>query len=271
MSIGSILKKIGKSKITRTIGKGIDFGSDFLPPGFRDVGNLGGKLLQGQNLKRSLIGTGMDYAGGRLAKGLSGKLQGIGKSAVKQGIAGGIMSPVGLGAGVGLGSPSADLMTRLGDPSVLTAGMKNIAGAGPNRLAGPMAAAVARGPGFDWGGALKTGIGAVAGSGGSMAKPDWKSRALGGIGDFLKGGNPNGGIDLGKLAKYALPALGAYQASKAAAKADEYRKKGLAGAEAEYASRKPLREMGMAGLMDPRMTDVSSLFNKPRPQYRRIG
>ncbi len=92
---------------------------------------------------------------------------------------------------------------------------------------------------------------------------------LGGIGKFLPK-NGQGGIDLGMLAKLGLGGLGAYQASKAAGKADEYRKKGLASVEAEYAAGAGLRKMGMEGMMDPRMADVSGIFNQPRPNYRRV-
>ena len=66
------LKNLGKSKIVRGLGHGIDFVSDFLPPGFRDVGNFGGKLLEGQNLKHAALGTAMDYGMGRIAKGVGG-------------------------------------------------------------------------------------------------------------------------------------------------------------------------------------------------------
>lgn len=70
------LKKIGKSKITRTLGKIIDTGADFLPPGFREVGNVGGKLMQGQNLKKAAIGSVLDYAGGKLGGMVASKLGG---------------------------------------------------------------------------------------------------------------------------------------------------------------------------------------------------
>lgn len=92
---------------------------------------------------------------------------------------------------------------------------------------------------------------------------------LGGLGKFLPK-NANGGIDIGMLGKLGLGGLGAYQASKSAGKADEYRKKGLASVEAEYAAAAPLRQMGMAGMMSGRPADVSSIFNQPRPNYRRI-
>lgn len=236
MSIGSVLKKIGKSKITRAIGKGIDFGSDFLPPGFRDVGNLGGKLLEGKNLKMAALGTAGDYVGGRLARGLGSKLQGIGKAGA---VAGGA-TPTNIPKLIGIGPGGIPLFDQTGS------------------IAKQLGA-----------GALQAGATAITGTGGSNPGQDWKSRLLGGVSGLL--GGKAGGIGLGDIAKYALPALGAFQASKAAGKADEYRKKGLAGVEAEYAAAKPLRDMGLAGMIDPRMTDVSSLFNQPRPQYRRIG
>lgn len=81
MSLGSFFKKIGKNKIVRGIGHAIDVGSDFLPPGFRDVGNLGGKLMEGQNIGKSLKGTATDYAMGKVGGMVAGKLGGAaGKS-----------------------------------------------------------------------------------------------------------------------------------------------------------------------------------------------
>lgn len=71
------LKSIGKNKLFRGLGKAVDTVGDFLPPGFRDVANVGGKLMQGQNLKRSLIGAGMDYAGGRIGGALVSKARGV--------------------------------------------------------------------------------------------------------------------------------------------------------------------------------------------------
>jgi hypothetical protein len=55
------------------VGKVLDIGSDFLPPGFRDVGNFVGKRLEGQSTKQAAIGTGADYLGGRIIKGALGK------------------------------------------------------------------------------------------------------------------------------------------------------------------------------------------------------
>lgn len=98
--------------VIRKIGKGIDFASDFLPPGFRDVGNFGSKLMQGQNLKRAAIGTGMDYGIGRAIKGLG---------AVR---------------GLGGGSSVAEKVGRWDPGSVIT----NVAGGGTGVLAGRSAA-----------------------------------------------------------------------------------------------------------------------------------
>lgn len=104
MSLGSFLRKIGKNKIVRGIGRAVDFGSDFLPPGFRDVGNFGGKILQGQNLKTAALGTGTDYLGGRAAKLIAGKLPGGIKN-----IVGGGGGAGGIPAFPGSGMPAPDL------------------------------------------------------------------------------------------------------------------------------------------------------------------
>lgn len=79
MSILSSAYRRNKGVI-RKIGKGIDFASDFLPPGFRDVGNFGSKLIQGQGLKKAAFGTAMDYGVGRVVRGL-----GAGAKAAKGG------------------------------------------------------------------------------------------------------------------------------------------------------------------------------------------
>jgi hypothetical protein len=83
-----------------------------------------------------------------------------------------------------------------------------------------------------------------------------------------------GGTDwksiLGGAVKYGLPALGAYQASKTAGKANDYRNKAIKTAEAEYAAAAPLRTAGLAGLQAaPR--DISGLFGPVTRNYRRIS
>lgn len=87
--------------------------------------------------------------------------------------------------------------------------------------------------------------------------------------------NRDGSYNLGGLLKgaagIALPAAGAIQASKKAAEADKYRQKQIGLAESQWAAGAPLRTMGMAGLTDPRMADISSLLNRPRPNYTPVA
>ena len=84
--VSSLIKKVKKSKITRGIGKIVDVASDFLPPGLRDVGNLTGKLLQQQNLKKAALGTAMDYGAGKIGGMVAGKLGGAAKGAAGKAI-----------------------------------------------------------------------------------------------------------------------------------------------------------------------------------------
>lgn len=176
----------------------------------------------------------------------------------------GLIPGVGTIAGAGLGALGSIAEGHRGLGGTLTsAGIGGLSGFGgsklremlANRTASKVAGGLAgRVPG-DGLGAVNTGkLGALSGAIGS----------LGGLAGFAA--DHAGGI--ASLAKYALPAVGAYQASKSAGKADDYRKKAIALTEQQWADQAPLRTMGMAGLTDPRLADVSSIYNAPRPQFR---
>ena len=93
-------------------------------------------------------------------------------------------------------------------------------------------------------------------------------KALSGVSGLLKGGI--GKLSTADILKLGLGGVGAYQASKAAGKANDLRERGLKYATDAYDEAAPLRKMGMEGMLDPRMADVSSLFNQPRRPYRRL-
>lgn len=117
------------------------------------------------------------------------------------------------------------------------------------------------------------GLGSGVGGGGSRSIAQ---QAIGAVQQAMKSGQPAPGggswVDiLKKLGPLVLGGAGAYQAAKTQGKADEYRAKAIKSAEDAYAEGAPLRTMGLAGLTDPRMKDVSSIFQKPTVNYRRLS
>jgi hypothetical protein len=116
-------------------------------------------------------------------------------------------------------------------------------------------------------GGAAPGLGSSSGGGGG----GWLDSLTGALG--FK--NAQGGTDwakiLGTAGKVGLGAAGAVSAAKQQGKADELRDKALRLVESEYAEAAPLRKLGMAGLTDPRVRDLSSIFQTPQAQYRRLA
>lgn len=91
------------------------------------------------------------------------------------------------------------------------------------------------------------------------------------LGGNKAGGGTDWGSILGNLGKVGVTAAGAYSSAKQQGKADDLRDKALKMVESEYAEAAPLRKLGMAGLTDPRVRDLSSVFATQPAQYRRLA
>ena len=236
------LKSLGKNKIFRGIGKVADLAGDFVPiPGVRDALNIGGKLMQGQNLKRSLIGAGLDYAGGKIGGALAGKARAL----VHPGAA---ASAAGAGASL-VPKPSADpfvdaLMRSKGVPAAAVSVGGGLVSSGVNRAAPVMT----------------QGLGSQVLSG--------AKRALGGLkaSDVIKGAAA--GYDI-----YSREKDAAYNRKRLADQDRMYkedrardiamRDKYNAASQAYFDSNADLRAAGKAGMMDWSKPDLSALFTLP--------
>lgn len=228
------LKKLGKSKVVRGVGKFIDVGADFLPPGLREIGNVGGKLLEGQNLKSAAIGSALDYGAGRLGKVISGKLVGN-------------KIPLGGAAGAGAARPNVGA----------------VIGVGPTGM--PIFAP----PGMGIGGAVANAAAGAAGGGGWLntlggAALSGVKKGLGGFsaGDLIKGAAT--GYDIYNKEKERAFEQGREK------KYDAYNDEDRAAQAAWFASRAPLRQAGEQGLLHPKTFDYSSIFNAPPPVIKPI-
>jgi hypothetical protein len=248
--MASWLKKLGKvvNKVT-DIGSGLVGYIPGVGPIAGGVLDAAGDLAGGKNLK-SALGSGlktggMAFLGGKAASLLGGKLGSVGKI---------------LGAGRTPDfKPNASLMEKYGNTDALGSVIKNADG---SYAGGNSAGLSGSGGWMDKLGSVIGGAGKVAGALTGSRAPGSAAAAGGGMPDWMK--------LLGTVGKVALPAYGAYQASKTAGKADALQEKAMKLIEAEYAAGQPLRDMGLKGMMDPRLADVSGLFNKARPDYRRI-
>lgn len=234
----SFLKKLGKivNKVT-DIGSGIVGYVPGVGPEIAGVLKAGGDLAGGHNLKNSLI-AGLKTGGTAYA---GGKLA----SLIKSGKLGSI-----------LGHGAGGMIDR--NPG--------IDGTINGRSPGDYIGVASQGPGDP--GTMPNVASSSGGGGGWLSK----------LGSVLGGSKPGGGTNwggiLGNVAKYGLPALGAYQASKTAGKADQYRQKAISLAEKNWADSAPLRTQGLSTLTDPRLTaitNVAPLFQPPPRNYRRIS
>jgi hypothetical protein len=260
--LSKTLKKVGKSKITRGIGKVIDFGADFVPiPGVKEGLNLGGKLLQGQNLKKAALGTAGDFAMGAVV----GKAKGLLGGAKKVSSAAGLANKLG---GVDIASKYIGQGATDNAARAIAAG--NAGGGflgGLKKIGGSV---VSQALPQVFGAGQGVGTGGVGGTVGKVLGGTDGRLGLDDVGGFLKGGiNKLGGVD-GLLGAGAL-GYGAYQQKQAG----DMRDKALKLIEQEYASRAPLREMGMKGLMNEQRPDLSQEFagtiDNPFSRLRRVG
>lgn len=227
-------------------------------------------------------------------KGLENAGRSLGKIGRQAAPIVGLIPGVGTVAGAAIGGLGSVLEGRKLSDSLKSGAIGGLSGLAGSKLRALLAAGKASGVG----GALPNpDLSAVPGAVDSIGRKTAGELAKAGLGGFVDtagsaggGGllgtiaqaaakgliprNKDGSIDwgglLGNAAKVGLPALGAYQSSKDKGKADEYRAKAIAAAEGAYNEAAPLRQMGLAGLTDPRMADVSSIFAAPRPQFRRL-
>lgn len=206
----------------------------------------------------------------------------------------GVGTSIGAGLGQGLGALGShkNLKTAILQGAVAGGGTK-LAGMAAGKLKGLLDAGKASGVPFPGSGMPMPDLSAVPGAvdsigsktaaelaklGLSAGGGGASSSVIGSIAQAAAKGliprNKDGSIDwgglLGKAAGVALPVAGAIQSSKQNAQADKYRQKAIDAVESAYKEAAPLRSMGLAGLTDPRMADVSSIFNQPRPQFRRL-
>ena len=100
--------------------------------------------------------------------------------------------------------------------------------------------------------------------GGDIAGQGRFRSIMGTAGKFLGGSDGFGADDLLKYGKAAGDAFGAYEDRERFGKMEDM-------ANADYASRAPLREAGMAGLLDESRPDLSSVFAQPEQRYRRVN
>jgi hypothetical protein len=133
-------------------------------------------------------------------------------------------------------------------------GASKVAGIGPGGV-----------PMIDQNGAYAAGQPGAGGGGG----------VLDAIKGLLGGNSSGGGTDWGKIlgtvGKVGVGAAGAYSSAKQQGKADDLRDKALKLVEGEYAEGAPLRKLGMAGLTDPRVRDLSSVFAPAQTNYQRLA
>ena len=164
---------------------------------------------------------------------------------------GGTLSSAAMGGLSGLGGSALRSLLAAKKASAVAGSMGKLGGIIGNSTPGGTAAA---------GGLTTGGSGGILGRLGSILGGEGGvTGVLGNLGGLVK---DNQGLILG--------GLGAYQSSKNAGKAEEYRKKAIQAATAQYEAAAPLRAMGLAGLTDPRMVPVSQIFNQPRPTFRRL-
>jgi hypothetical protein len=240
------LKKIGKSKITRGIGKVIDFGADFVPiPGVKEGLNLGGKLLQGQNLKKAALGTAGDFVMGGLASKAKGLLGGA-KAAAG---AGDIAKKLG-----GIDIASKYIGQGATDNAARAIAAGNAGGGflgGLKKVGGSIISSQLPGAIQSFAGGGSPGLSQAAGAIAQGGKPGIVDQ----IGSFLGGGLKKiGGVD-GLLGAGAL-GYGAYQQKQAG----DMRDKALKLIEQDYATRAPLRTMGLSGMLNETPPDLSGVF-----------
>ena len=141
--VSSFLHKLVKNPITQAVGKAVDAGSNFLPPGLSTIGHIGGGLLENKNLKTAAKDAAISLVGGKLMGAIGGKL------------------------GAKAGSTASDLASKF-NPADLTAKMANAQGAGPSPYGGPMPNVGGKSTaGSILSGAASAGINALSGGGGS--------------------------------------------------------------------------------------------------------
>jgi hypothetical protein len=75
----------------------------------------------------------------------------------------------------------------------------------------------------------------------------------------------NGGVDWGKLAALGLGGAQMVNAAKLQGQSTQYAKDALAQNQANYAGRQPLRDAGQAGMLNPKIQDLSGLLSNSGP------
>jgi hypothetical protein len=241
-------KKVIKP-IKGTLGKVIDTGSDFLPPGWREAGNFAGKRLQGQSTKQAILGAAMDYGVGKVSKGLSNKLSGVGKG--------------------GFDLSAANASGNAATNSVMNA-TKNVgSGIDWGNLSGHLASGMTNNSGGFLDGLKKVGGNVLQDQvkGGGQDSRGWLDKLTGGNGIGGAIGNIGGFINDHK--DTALGAAALAESYKNSRKADDYRKQGLNFANDSWKAREGLRKVGVAGMMNETRPDLSEDFYDPNNPFAR--
>lgn len=256
----------------------LDAGGGFIEPrdGGGFVGSLGGVLKTVAPFAGLIPGVGPFLGAGLAAGGsaLGGALHGDKFSLLNTALAGGAgylggkLNPFGSHAGSGLQAASG-----LGNATQSGAGagqgaLSQIGNAGIGALP---ESAYESFPGLP-GGWTDAGMSAGAmGGGGGGGNRSILDRILGGGGD---GGGGGGGL-LDKIFQYGVPILGGIGNAHRQHEADQMMQNAVAGANQEWASRQPLRDFSMQGILglpSIRAPDLSSAFADPgNPYYRPLG
>lgn len=232
--------------LKNSLGKVVDTGSDFLPPGFRDVGNFAGKRLQGQSTKDAIIGSAKDYAMGRISKGIGGKVK----------------NTLGMGGdkfGLEAANRAGDAATRSVMDSTGNVGRSSAV----DKIMGAFRGERGRAVKNTLSGAIRDKllggkpitIGSVAGRAGDLARN----------GAGWVGNNPL------EAAGYGAAGLAGLEAKKRYDAAGKLRKQALDVKTKSYAEREGLRRQGVAGMMNTvkavpidELTDSTNNFARKR-------
>lgn len=262
--VSQAYKKVVKP-IKRPLGKALDFAGDYLPPGWRDAANFAGKRMQGQSTRQAAVGAAMDYAGGRVMKGVQRKIGGIGK----------------VGGSLDAANAAGDAATnavmnatkdvgRNAMPDLLQEALRRGGGGGIADSITAMRRKVGIPP--ITAGNVARGVTAAAGGrnggngGGDGEDLPWWKDALN-YGKDAVGYAKDNALDIGML---GLATTQGINAAKQRARANELSDKSLRHAEDRWAGGQAFRDMGRTGLLTPAARpDLSDIYTNPQNVFAR--